>query len=85
MYDFPELFILGWQKLGCKRKVYKHTIMFMGDIVADCTCLLVCIFLLVRDVGLQVLKEEVQQLKIPDITGDAHVPVVGHITYTVSK
>ncbi|XP_033626125.1 bactericidal permeability-increasing protein-like [Asterias rubens] len=38
-----------------------------------------------RDVGLQVLKEEVQQLKIPDITGDAHVPVVGHITYTVSN
>lgn len=42
-------------------------------------------FFLVRDVGLQILKEEVQHLKIPAITGDAHVPVVGRISYNVSK
>ena len=87
MYGFPELFVhprLAKTRLQ-KKDLYKHTITFMGDIVADCLCMLVCIFLLVRDVGLQVLKEEVQKLKIPDISGDAHVPVVGHITYTVSK
>ncbi len=38
-----------------------------------------------RDVGLQVIKEEVQQMKIPDINGNAHVPVVGGISYTVSN
>ncbi|XP_022098108.1 lipopolysaccharide-binding protein-like [Acanthaster planci] len=37
-----------------------------------------------RDAGLQILREEIIKMDIPDLSGDAHVPVVGSISYTIS-
>ncbi|XP_060691934.1 bactericidal permeability-increasing protein-like isoform X2 [Hemiscyllium ocellatum] len=37
-----------------------------------------------RQVGVQVLRQKLRQIQIPDVSGETHLPVIGHVKYQVT-